>query len=89
MSGKYENESEALFMGMVSSFVTNGLINLGEQINPLTGKKTVNANQATYSIKMLEMIKAKTNGNLSENEQEMINSAVTKLKMRFVSINEN
>ncbi len=88
MSGKYENESEALFMGMISSFVTNGLINLGEQINPLTGNKTVNANQVTYSIKMLEMIKAKTNGNLSKNEQEMINSSISKLKMKFVTIND-
>ncbi|MFP4547008.1 MAG: DUF1844 domain-containing protein [Fidelibacterota bacterium] len=83
------NESEIMFNGLVKSFVTNGLINLGEQKNPLTGKKEVNINQASYSMKMLEMIKEKTAGNLNESEKKTLNESLTQLKMLYVKTSDN
>ncbi|NPE27373.1 DUF1844 domain-containing protein [Methanococcoides sp. SA1] len=83
------NESEIMFTGLLKSFVANGMINLGEQINPLTGKKEVNLNQASYSIKMLEMIKNKTDGNLSKVEQDLVTEYLTQLKMLYVRISNN
>lgn len=83
------NETEIMFTGLLKSFVANGMINLGEQINPLTGKKEVNLCQAAYSIKMLEMIKDKTDGNLSASEQEILKSHLTQLKMLYVKISDN
>ena len=83
------NESEIMFNGLLKSFVANGMINLGEQINPLTGKKEVNLNQAAYSIKMLEMVKTKTDGNLSKNEQDVLKEHLTQLKMLYVRISNN
>lgn len=78
-----------MFNGLVKSFVTNGLINLGEQKNPLTGKKEVNINQASYSMKMLEMIKEKTAGNLNESEKKTLNESLTQLKMLYVKTSDN
>ncbi len=83
------NETEIMFNGLLKSFVTNGLINLGEQKNPLTGKKEVNLNQASYSIKMLEMIREKTAGNLTEKEDETLTESLTQLKMLYVKISGN
>ena len=82
-------ESEIMFNGLLKSFVANGMINLGEQKNPLTGKKEVNLNQAAYSIKMLEMIKGKTDGNLSKDEQDVLTEHLTQLKMLYVRISNN
>ncbi len=82
-------ETEIMFNGLLKSFVANGMINLGEEINPLTGKKDININQASYSIKMLEMMKEKTDGNLSENETKTLHKSLTKLKMLFVRISGN
>ena len=82
-------ETEIMFNGLLKSFVANGMINLGEEINPLTGKKDININQASYSIKMLEMMKEKTDGNLSENETKTLHKSLTKLKMLFVIISGN
>jgi hypothetical protein len=78
-----------MFNGLLKSFVTNGLINLGEQINPLTGKKEINLNQAAYSIKMLEMMKEKTEGNLNTEEQERLQEYLTQLKMSYVKISNH
>ncbi len=83
------NETEVMFNGLLKSFVTNGFINLGEQKNPLTGKKEVNLSQASYSIKMLEMIKEKTVGNLTEEEAENLKEYLTQLKMLYVKISDN
>ncbi len=83
------NETEIMFNGLLKSFVTNGLINLGEQKNPLTGKKEVNINQASYSMKMLKMIKEKTAGNLNEAEQKTLNESLTQLKMLYVKVSDN
>ncbi len=80
------SESEIMFNGLLKSFVANGLINLGEEINPLTGKKEVNLNQASYSIKMLQMMKEKTTGNLNKTETITLQEALTKLKKLFVRI---
>ncbi|MBN2281390.1 MAG: DUF1844 domain-containing protein [Candidatus Marinimicrobia bacterium] len=82
-------ESEIMFTGLLKSFVANGMINLGEQTNPLTGKKEVNLNQAAYSIKMLEMIRDKTHGNLSKSEQDLLRKYLTHLKRLFVKISDN
>lgn len=83
------SESEIMFTGLLKSFVANGMINLGEELNPLTGKKEINLPQAGYSIKMLEMIKDKTTGNLNKSETNTLQEALTKLKMLYVQISDN
>jgi len=51
--------------------------------------REININQASYSIKMLEMIKEKTSGNLNKSETNTLKEALTQLKMLFVHISEN
>ena len=84
-----EVQTEIMFNSLLKSFVTNGLINLGVEMNPLTGKKEINLNQASFSIKMLEMIKKKTFGNLNKNETNTLQDSLTELKKKFVKISDN
>jgi len=89
MDEKFFDKKEAMFLGLVQSFVTNGLIQLGKQKNPLSGKTEVNLRQAQYSIEMLDMIKEKTEGNLSEKEGSVIKKTISDLKLAFVGMSEN
>ncbi|MCF7741308.1 MAG: DUF1844 domain-containing protein [Candidatus Marinimicrobia bacterium] len=75
---------ETLFKGLVKSFITNARINLGMEKNPLTGKTEKNLNQAKQQINMLEMLQAKTEGNLNENEKKYIDKRTSKLKKMYV-----
>ena len=84
MISNNERVQETLFKGLVKSFVTNAKINLGMEKNPLTGKKSKNLNQAKQQINMLEMLQAKTKGNLSEKEQSFIDKKTSDLKKMYV-----
>jgi len=84
MSDEKPDLQQALFIGLVQSFVTNAWIQLGKQKNPLTDKVEVNLQGAQFAIDMLEMIEAKTKGNLTADEQRILANAITELKMNFV-----
>jgi hypothetical protein len=84
MSDEKPDLKQVLFIGLIQSFVTSAWIQLGKQKNPLTDKVEVNLKEAQFTINMLEMIEAKTKGNLTEDEQRILANAITELKMNFV-----
>ncbi len=77
---------QMLFLGLLQSFVSNAWIQMGKRENPVTGKTAVNLDEAKFTIDMLEMLEKKTQGNLSDNEQQIMSSALTELKMSFVNL---
>lgn len=78
-----QNE-EQLFTQLVSIFYSSAMVALGKLKNPATDKIERDLNQAQNSIEMLEMIKAKTAGNLSAQQSRMIDSILTDLRLNFV-----
>ena len=84
MSDAKPDLQQVLFIGLIQSFVTSAYIQLGKQKNPLTDKVEVNLQEAQFTIDMLEMIEAKTKGNLTADEQRLLTNAITELKMNFV-----
>jgi len=84
MSAEQPDLKQVLFIGLIQSFITSAWIQLGKQKNPLTGKVEVNLEEAQFTIDMLEMIEAKTKGNLSADELRILANAITELKMNFV-----
>jgi len=60
------------------------LINLGLFENPATGKREKDLEQAKYSIDLMEILKEKTRGNLTEEEEKLINTILYDLRMRYV-----
>ena len=60
------------FMSLVYSLSQTIMTQLGKIANPVTGKVDKNLAQAKATIDMLEMLKEKTKGNLSQTEEKMI-----------------
>jgi len=59
-----------------------GLLNLGEE------KETVDLPAARHAIDMLAMLLEKTRGNLSLEEQRLIENSVTELRFRYVQVSD-
>ncbi|MDP8234511.1 MAG: DUF1844 domain-containing protein [Candidatus Saelkia tenebricola] len=60
------------------------LVALGKIENPLTKKKELNPKQVRYIVDTLDMIKEKTKGNLTSEEEKFLEELVVYLKMLYV-----
>lgn len=79
-----DQKNEALFMQLVFTFQTAAWQQMGKIKNPLTDKVERDINQARFSIDMLDMIRTKTQGNLSENEKMFLDKVISELQLNFV-----
>ncbi len=79
-----DQKNEILFLQLIMTFETAAWQQMGKIKNPLTDKIERDLNQAQLSIDMLDMIKAKTLGNLTDNEVRVLDKAVSELKLNFV-----
>ena len=75
---------EMQFVQLIFSLKTSAMMQLGKIANPLTGNIERNLNEAKYTIDMLNMIKEKTKGNLTDDEQKIIDDAVFELQMNYL-----
>jgi len=83
------NEKHRLmFIQLIKTFEATAWIQLGKIKNPNTDKLERDLVQAQYSIDMLDMLKAKTQGNLSEEETRILDEILTNLKLNFVEERE-
>jgi hypothetical protein len=69
---------------LVTSLATEALVALGQVPHPVTGKIETQRNLAKYLIDTLDMLKQKTAGNLSQTEQQVIDSVLHQLQLVFV-----
>ena len=70
----------------LAGLATQALIHLGEIEHPVTKRKEVNLEEAKYSIDLLEMLEAKTRGNLTPEEKRYLDQLLYDLRMRFVAV---
>lgn len=78
-------KNQVLFMQLVFTFQSAAWQQLGKIKNPLTDKIERDLNQARFSIDILEMIRTKTQGNLSENEKTFIDKVISELQLNYVA----
>ena len=76
------------FFSLVSMFVTSAYQSMGKIANPLTGKVERNLDGAQGMIDILIMLKKKTAGNLTEDEERLLTSSITDLQLNFVKEKE-
>jgi hypothetical protein len=74
----------ASFPFLVSTLSTQALISLGAVENPFTGKAERDLDQAKHFIDTLEMLQEKTRGNLSSQEQAMLDNVLYELRLAYV-----
>ena len=75
---------EINFTNFIFSFITSALIQLGEIQDPLTQQQAKNLPLAKQTIDLIGMLKEKTKGNLTPDEERLIESALYDLRMRYV-----
>ncbi|MEX2318151.1 MAG: DUF1844 domain-containing protein [Pirellulales bacterium] len=70
---------------LVTTLATEALLAMGHMPHPVTGKVQVQRNQAKYLIDTIDVLREKTKGNLTPDEQLMIDSVLHQLRMAFVA----
>ena len=84
-----DRQNEELFQGLVISLAAATMQHLGKTLSPVTNKIEKNLPAAQSTIDMLDMLEAKTKGNLSENEAKLLKSILSELKLNYIeTLNE-
>src|ERR1041385_6445381 len=79
-----EEKNELLLTQLIFMFQTAALQQMGKLKNPLSDKVEQDLQQAQISIDMLEMLHAKTKGNLTDNEDKIFTSVLRELQLNYV-----
>ena len=74
----------ALFASMVVQQTNMALIFLGKTPHPETGERVQDLDAAQMFIDQLEMLEAKTKGNLDKREEGLLKESLMTLRMAFV-----
>ncbi len=73
------------FRELISLFATQALMYLGA-IPDQSGRSMVSLEVAKLNIDLLGVVAEKTKGNLTQEEQEMIDATLSELRMQFVEV---
>jgi hypothetical protein len=76
---------EASFEGLVNMLAVEAVMHLGLIENPMGGR-SVDLEAARHVIDMLGVIQNKTQGNLTDDEAELLDNVLADLRMQFVGI---
>ena len=82
MDSKEKNTQ--LFLYLVGSFEMSAMMAMGKIKNPMTYKAEKDMQQAQFSIDLLDMIKDKTKGNISEYEAKYLENISGQLKLNYL-----
>jgi Na+-transporting methylmalonyl-CoA/oxaloacetate decarboxylase gamma subunit len=78
-----EKES-AHFVSLVLMFQAVAMQHMGKVKNPATDKIERDLEQAQFAIDSLDMIQAKTKGNLTQDEERLLKTVIQELKLNYV-----
>lgn len=74
---------EVSFSSLVLTLSTSAWVAMGKVADPLTGEVKKDMNGARYTIDLLVMLREKTRGNLSEEEQKFLNAVIGELQANY------
>ncbi len=72
------------FPSYILSYYTQGLVLMGEVPNPYTNKKEEDVEAARHTIDILSMLEQKTKGNLTSEEQQLLETVLYELRIKFM-----
>lgn len=78
--------TEFSFSTFIMSLSTSALTHLGELPDPLTKERKINLSLAKQTIRLIELLKEKTTGNLTKEEEKLIDSTLYELKLKYVEV---
>ncbi len=74
------------FNTFILSLNTAALVHLGELPDPITKKKQPDLLLARQAIETLEMLREKTKGNLTPEEETLLKTIIYELKLKYVKL---
>jgi hypothetical protein len=75
---------EVNFASFIFSLSTSAMYHFGDFPDPVTKEGKRNLPAAKQTIDILSILRTKTEGNLDENERELLDGVLYELRMRFV-----
>lgn len=81
--GNTESKFEPSFSIFLTSLGMQAMIFLGEMPNPINNETKVELERARYMIETITMIKERTKGNLSSEEQKLIDDILYGLRLKY------
>ncbi len=79
-------EIPATLSSLILSIAATALHHLGRPLTGANTKTEVNLPLARHAIDTLEMLKAKTEGNRSQDETELINDLLYQLRLAYLQV---
>lgn len=76
------------FSGLILSLSHAAMMHLGQIPDPLSGQQQTDLGLARHTIDTIAMLKDKTSGNLSPDEQRLIDHALTELRLAYVHLSK-
>jgi hypothetical protein len=81
-------QDPASFVNFLMSIASNAAAALGMMEHPVTGERGVDLQLGKHWIDVLGMLEQKTRGNLSQQEQRILEGLLSDLRMQFVSLSQ-
>ncbi len=78
-------EGKPKFTDLILSLAQSVYVLLGVVEDPFSKEKKVDLKQAKYTIDLIEVLKEKTEGNLLQDEQELLEEVLYDLKMKYLN----
>ena len=82
--GENSDKSDPLFVNLVLTLHNAAMLHMGKIKNPISDKVERDMTQAEMSIDMLDMLKKKSDGNLTDEENSILSRTLNELKMNFM-----
>jgi Domain of unknown function (DUF1844) len=79
-----DEKNQLMFIQLVSMFQAAALQQMGKLKNPATDKIERDLEQAQLSIDLIDMLRVKTKGNLSGEEDKIVATILQELKLNYV-----
>jgi hypothetical protein len=73
------------FTMLINAMAQPALIFLGEVAHPGTGREEINLEQARLQIDLLDILRIKSRGNLTSEEEALLDRVLYELRMRYVA----
>jgi hypothetical protein len=77
---------EATFLNFLSGLASQALMQFGEIPNPISGERSVHAAYARYTVELLRVLRDKTAGNRSHEEEQYLQSVLADCEQRLASL---
>ena len=78
---------EVSLTSLIISLATSAAVHFGDLGDPITGEKQPrNLPAAKQAIALLAILEEKTQGNLTDDEKQVLGQVLTELRMRFVQL---